>query len=457
MAGIGFELRRLSKRDDLSGIIQAFMHSALVSAGPWLFTIVALAVIGFSSKSLYMSDDYINFHLIINYNFSFSLVLSAPVFMVVTRYLADNLYFKDATHFPATLIGSLLMVYLIALIPGLYFYLFYVNLSLEFRILALANLLLISGIWVIGVFLTAIKDYKSITLHFFIGMIIGATLGVVFKFNEIGSLLGFTAGILYISFAMVGAIFAEYPYRLRRIFDFLPAFRKYWQLALGGFFYNAAIWVDKWVMWFAPEAIVYPSLMRAYPIYETSLLLAYLTVIPAMALFLFSVETNFYERYYHFYRDILKHATLRKIKVNHLMMLSSVYGSSRNFIIFQGSMALLGILLAAQLLNLLNFSFEQIGILRIAILGSFFHILYLFLSIILSYFDCRNKVLFAHFLFLAINTVATIITVYMGFNFYGFGYFFASLVAFLVSGYMLFKYLNKLPYHSFITSNSSVK
>ena len=43
MAGIGFALRKLARRDDLLGILQGYAHSALVSAGPWVFTVLSLA------------------------------------------------------------------------------------------------------------------------------------------------------------------------------------------------------------------------------------------------------------------------------------------------------------------------------------------------------------------------------------------------------------------------------
>ena len=43
MAGIGFALRTLVERDDLSARLQGYGHAAIVAAGPWLFTVLALA------------------------------------------------------------------------------------------------------------------------------------------------------------------------------------------------------------------------------------------------------------------------------------------------------------------------------------------------------------------------------------------------------------------------------
>src|SRR6186713_1473154 len=103
MAGIGFELNKMARRDDLMGIAGAYLHSAFAIAGPWLFTVVALAfttyMYGGSS-----SEELLNFRGVIVYNFSFSLVLSAPVYFIMTRYLADQIHVKNVTSVPTVLL-----------------------------------------------------------------------------------------------------------------------------------------------------------------------------------------------------------------------------------------------------------------------------------------------------------------------------------------------------------------
>ena len=45
MAGIGFELRKLLQRDTLAAPVAALGHAAVIAAGPWIFTILALVLI----------------------------------------------------------------------------------------------------------------------------------------------------------------------------------------------------------------------------------------------------------------------------------------------------------------------------------------------------------------------------------------------------------------------------
>ena len=100
-------------------------------------------------------------------------------------------------------------------------------------------------------------------------------------------LLGFSGGLAYILFLLIARVLAEYPYQVAHPFRFLSQFRQYWELALGGLLYNAAIWVDKWVMWFAPDSEVLASGMVSYPDYDTAMFLAYLSIVPSMAVFVF--------------------------------------------------------------------------------------------------------------------------------------------------------------------------
>ncbi|MGC8001539.1 exopolysaccharide Pel transporter PelG, partial [Salmonella enterica] len=65
-----------------------------------------------------------------------------------------------------------------------------------------------------------------------------------------------------------------------------------------GLLYNTAIWIDKAMFWYTPEtsqAIIGP--LRASVIYDLPVFLAYLSIIPGMAIFLLRMETDFVEDY----------------------------------------------------------------------------------------------------------------------------------------------------------------
>lgn len=458
MAGIGFVLKKLASKDNLLGVVSAYSHAAMASSGPWLFTVLALGGITLFFSEMFDNMQLLNFRVVVIYNFAFSLCLSAPVFMVLTRYLADRIHMQNVTSTPSVMLGALMLVYALELPIVAWFYLGYVELTMAMRVAALMNVFLISSVWTLGVFLTALKDYNAVTRAFAVGMLIAVILAQIFKekFGDAGMLNGFSAGLTYIVFSLSSRIFAEYSYRLDRPFEMMPWFKKYWELAVAGFAYNAAIWVDKWIMWFAPESELLPSKMRMYPDYDSAMFLAYLTIVPAMAVFIFSIETNFFERYQRYYEDILDHMPLKKIRQNHQAIIDSIMTSARNFILVQGTFCFLAIVLAAKLFEWLNFSYLQIGMFRLGTLGAFFHVLMLFELIILAYFDNRRAAMWLQIFFLASNAVLTYWSMHKGFNFYGYGYFLSAMITFVLTSLVVFSHTRKLNYHSFITSNNAL-
>lgn len=460
MAGIGFTLKRLASKDNLIGIARAYGHATMASSGPWLFAVLALGGITLFYSEYFAANELIRFRIVVVYNFGFSLMLSAPIYMVITRYLADSIHNKNVTHTPTVMLNSIAKLYAILLPFGIIYYGFYTNHELSMRLSAIANLFLVSPVWLLGVYCTSLKDYKFVTRAFGIGMLLSFLFGQLLKadFGDVGMLNGFNIGLAFIVFALAAKILAEYPYQMVERTHIGVYFRRYYELALAGFFYNAAIWVDKWLMWmYAPESIEADNTrMFYYPDYDSGMFLAYLTIIPAMAIFIFSIETNFFLRYQRFYYDILEHKPLSKIRENHKKIIDTILNSSRNFFVIQGTITLICILCAAQFFEWLNVNYLQIGIFRIGTLGAFFHVLLLFELIILSYFDCRKTAMFIQLFYLAANAAFTMGTIEMGFPYYGYGYFVSSLLTFVVTSVFMFAHIRNLPYHAFITKNNSL-
>ena len=457
MAGIGFEINKLAKRDDLMGIMGAYFHAAFAIAGPWLFTVVALAFTTYLYGA-YDSVELMNFRGVIVYNFSFSLALSAPVYMIMTRYLADQIHVKNVTTVPTVLLESMVLVFLFNLGLAVFFYGFYFNMTIPLRLAGFANMFLIAGVWLLSVYLTALKDFSAVTWSYIIGMVIAVLCAEYFGDRQAAAMVtGYDVGLTVIVFMLAGRIFSEYPYHLTRDFALKPFWKKYWELALGGFFFNCALWVDKWIMWYAPEAVQLDSKLRFFPDYDSAMFLAAMTILPTLALYVFSIETNFFHHYRRFYGNILAHASMRRIRHYHAKIMEAITEGIRNLLLLQGVVAFLVILLAPQIFEKLHMFFVQLGIFRLGVLGSFFQVLILFATIILSYFDCRRANMWIFCFYFVCNTLFTIFFMQKGYEYYGYGFFLASALSFLVAASTLVIHVKKLPYHAFISNNNSVK
>lgn len=459
MAGIGFELRKLLRRDDLLGILQGYGHSALASTGPWLITILTLSGIAFLGRNELRPDDLFEFRLIVIYNFAFSLVMTGPIVMVATRYLADAIYAKRVDEAPSMMLEYLLIILGIGALTVVPFYLFYAKLSRVIALLAIANFFIVSAIWLISAFLSALKNYAGITRSFAVGAL--AALGsaaLLARFESTAAmLLGFSLGLALVLFSLIARVFVEYPYPVTNPFRYGKYFKDYWQLALGGLIYNLAIWVDKWVMWFAPQRERLRSGLIMYTDYDSAMFLSYLTIIPSIAAFVMTIETDFFEGYLRYYRGIQDHAPYSEIVRAQEGIIGSILRGARTLIVLQGSICLAIILISPKLFSLLRIDFSQIGIFRIGVLGAFFHTLLLALTIVLSYFDLRTTTLKIHVFYLLSNAFFTYVTMQMGFSYYGFGYFISTITTFGLAFMAIAYHLGRLPYETFLISNASIE
>ncbi len=458
MAGIGFALKRLADKRTLGSSAAALTISMVVSVGPWVMTVLAVATLYALAAPRVGLDVLYEFRTALIYNFALTLVATGPVVMVTTRLLADRIYAKDVSAAPGVLIAAIGLVLLFLTPLAAALYIGYADLSWPMRIASIVNFNLVALLWIATVFLTALKDYLTVTFAFALGLAVSAGSGLLLStWGPAGLMCGFSLGLALALFLILARTFAEYPAPLsgwRELFVYL---RRYPTLAASGLVYNAAIWADKWVMWSAPEAVWPSSGLVSYPAYDGAMFFAQLTLIPAFAVFVLSVETNFFDTYRRFYRTIDAHGSLERIKQAHQDMLQTLSHIAWRIIVLQTCIALFAILLTPGLAHLTGLHGQQFGIFRFGVLGSLFHALFLFASIGLAYFDLRRQVLQAQVLFLVLNAGATMVTLYLGFAWYGYGYFAATTLAFAYVSVLLTTEVRRLPYLTFILNNPALK
>jgi uncharacterized membrane protein len=180
-------------------------------------------------------------------------------------------------------------------------------------------------------------------------------------------------------------------------------------------------------------------------------------MVPSMAVFIEAVETDFFERYQRFYRGISRHATYDEIVRNQQGLVGSVFEGARKLLLLQGGLAAATIVSAPWVFDLIGVNYAQMGMFRLGVLAVVFHLLFVFLSILLSYLDLNRSVLWLSTVLLVANAAFTWAARTAGFAYYGYGYFLAAVVTFLVAVFVAMRYLDDLPYHTFISGNASVR
>lgn len=459
MAGIGFTLQRLADSDRFSAKLHGFTQGVAVSSGPWLVTFVSLMAIELLSRPLLGRSTMQQFSILTVYNFSFSLVLSGPVVLVVTRCLSDALYADDTRSVPSLLVGGLAMAMAAAALAAAPLYGWIVALSPAARLYGATTLLMAAGLWVAAAVVLALKSYASITVAFIAGAMtaVASAASLGDRFGLTGLLAAFMLGLAVTFFVLVGRILLEFQGTRGHPADVVKAFGRYAQLAWVGLLYNAAIWVDKWIMWAAPGAVAPAPALLANPAYEGAMLLGYLSVVPAMALFIIDIETRFYTAYLRFYRDIGEHATLVEITANHAAMSAVMAQSLRRVVALQGLICVAGLLVGPALIRAAGGGIEMIPIFRYAIVGAAAQLLLIMTMTVLAYFDLRQELLGVAALFLALNTALTALAIWLGPEYAGYGYALSAWLSFAVAFMIARARVAKLPYLTFVANNPALR
>jgi polysaccharide biosynthesis protein PelG len=454
MAGIGFVLRKLVARDDYMSVARAYIHSTSVAVGPWILSVITLAYISFLTSDLIGRAEVNEFYAVLIYNFLFSFLAASPIYMVSARYTADCLYRRDASPVPGIFISSGYILTIPALIFGSLFYIFYATMPPFATALSIVNLVLLCEIWLIMLYLTSIRNFRVITLSWIIGVVIAILLAIYiakpYRLN--GMLLSFNAGLIFILFAIKACILSEYNYRFLPPKDFVYYFKHYKGLFWSGFMLFAGMWVDKVIMWTSPDAITHLNNLRTYPTYDGAMFLSYLSIVPVMGLFILSLETNFYDSYIQYVRNIETNAPLFFIEEQKRSMIVRVLENGRTFLFLQGSITAVVICAAPIFYNWFTYDYLQMAIFRLGALGAFFNALNLFIVILFSYFDSQENMLKLTATMLLSNAILTIICRYLGFQFYGVGYCLSMILSFFTGAILFTRFMKKMTYYIFINN-----
>lgn len=449
MAGIGFKIGKILAEDTFTASLRAHFYSVIISSGPWLLSILTIFCLNYFRPKSIDIFEAMYFRTTVIYIFAFSLIITGLFYLSLSRYLADKLYQKDPEALLPAFNSAALLLLAIQAVTGYFFF----SGSMEAPIVLLSVLLYMamSLLWLIMIFLTALRDYKSIAVAYAAGAAVAIAASLLFGSvtGLVGYFAGYLLGHLVIVMLLSLRIFTEF--NSKRIFDrdlftFMLRNKK---LVFIGIFYNTAIWIDKMVFWASDRAICVTPFLRSYPLYDSAVFFAYITIIPAISIFLIHVETDFYKAYRGFYTEILGKGTYGAIKSAHQGMSESLKKSIFLLITCQGLITLIAVTFAPEFAGVLGLKSMAIPIFRITTMGAFLHSLLLVAIIVILYFDFQNLAVLVTAVFLVTNCLFTLATVNLSIYFLGYGYFFSALFSLAIAFYAFNFKLNRVEYLTF--------
>lgn len=454
MAGIGFELRRILQRGTFLSLLSAYGYAGVIGSGPWVLSIVGVLAVGMLAAATGTATAAVTqFQVSVTYLIAASLILTGPWQLAFTRYVADRLFEgRNDTVLPTFQAVQLLVTWSCGLV-GLGVALFaFAGEPLAFRLLFAASLVLLGNIWIATILLSGLKQYKAIVALYALGYGISVAVALVLQsFGLTGLMAGFAVGQAVLAAGMYGLIVREFPADTFISFDFFRRDRHFRSLMLAGFAYNLAIWLDKFMFWYTPatsQAVIGP--LRASLIYDLPIFLAYLSIIPGMAVFLLRLETDFVEHYDNYGHAVREGGSLATIERHRNGMVESARLGLFEIVKIQAIAALLTIAAGETLLAWLGISTLYAPLLSIMVVGAGLQVLLLGVLNVLYYLDRRRLAALLVLVFLVVNALATWITLQLGPEFYGYGYAAAVLVACVVGLVALDRVFERLEYETFM-------
>ena len=435
MAGIGFELRRLSERG-LIGQVAATGHAAFVTAGPWLVTVLALGLIQRYIVFVVTEQDAYLLQALIIYAFCLTLLVTAPLTTAAIRASADDLYERHIHRIRGNFILALTLGCLVCLGLSLPLFAFGFGLSGADLMLASAGAGAIAMVWPSIAFASMVRAYLVISLSFAAGLIISVGLTLALAARELGvgvQAAGFGAGLGLTAIALASTVIGTFPGAMpslrQSLLHLALRARNHGAMVCGAFLAVAAVWADSWVVWAGPLGKAAGNGLPTAPFYDSAMFMARLSILPGLIAFLLSVDIVVHERSRALMATIDDNGTLAHIRRRLEAVRQAADSSLTRLILLQAVCGAIVVLLAPAFIEQAGLRFEQLGTFRLGILGALFQAIFIAASTLVLHFGRGRIYLGLQALYLLLNLTGTAISLALPLHWLGGGYFVASATA----------------------------
>jgi len=459
MAGIGFELKRLFSKRTLTSKLVGVFHSVFSTVGHLLISITLLLAVHLMLINISFDDFYKEIYSsAVLYAFAFSFLFTNGSNILLSRYIADNIYLENYEKILPSVFGSVLTYIILAAPAGIIFYIFS-PLNAAFKIGAYLLFIEMGIIFKLMVYVSALNNYKVISLSFFLGFLVTGVLSYFIiqmkdhPMNTITLLIyAFDFGA---SITMTGILFSIKGYfskRSNNYFDFLLYLKKYPALFCSSLIYGFGLYIHNFVFWIYPETRDSVASFIFSTKYDMASFIGMITIIPATVFFVVRVETSFYDNY-KAYLEAINEGTVDQIEKTKKEMQNTLWRELFFIIEVQIAASLFFIVIGMGILPGVGMSNEIVEMYPFLSCGYFFTFLMFITNTILLYFQSYNDVLMINILFFFSNLIFTVLTALMGSDFYGLGLIGSGIISFTASFNKLKKTMDNIDYVLFCSQS----
>lgn len=375
-------------RGSLTGALGAYLTGVAVTSAPWLLTTAVLVGLRLLARST-ATGEFLIVEQTVTIVYALTVVLSAPMDVVLSRHASDRLYDRRLEAIAAplrrgiavTVLGfavlgatvmALLRVPRAFAIPGT---LLTVVVGAQWLMLSVGGGLSSPNV-VLGAF--GLGAPVSVVA----ALVLGRGLGQ----GAVGYLYGFGIGQLVTLVVLLVGVMRALPAQSDESERLRPAFAEYKLLAASSFAYHLSIWADKPILWVLAGR-------QTAALYTASAALAWFSVIPAFAWIYVQVETVFYQRYRAFYSSLEGGGTLLRLRQRAEIVRAEALRILRGAALVQGGVTLVALMAGPLVLRLVGLPPAAVPMYRLALLGAAMQLITLLTLLLLYYFDLRRNAL----------------------------------------------------------------
>lgn len=451
MAGATFKLEKILNNKN--------QYLIFTTLGPSLISSVLLCIIKlilFLTNAPYSDTKLVMASII--YIFIFSYLITSGFSMFISRYVSDLLYTNDFKNIMPSFYG----ITLLSLSIGSIFYIiFFFNSSLSLFIKFITYILYIQFIilWIQITFLTILTNYIQIFKNTFIGFIsILISSLLLINYTEfsfvICLLVGVNIGIFITMSLLMNYLNNFFEIKnsdrthstlsnnlFEKYFNFLNCLNEFASLFFINFFYTLSLYVHIFMFWCSDLNQMISNTYNLATKYDIPAFFAFITSVPAMVLFIITIETTFYKKNKN--SNVVSKSILSNIESSKKDIPHRICIKLGNIMNLQITISFILLLLGHVFLPMIGFTNDMLAIWGLLTLGAYCSIFILIFILIHLYFDNKKNPLIISLSFLITNVLFTRISIWAGPEYYGLGYLASALISLIIAGLMLKSHLKK--------------
>lgn len=454
MAGIGFELRKIMKKDGLSNKLNAVFASLVITTGPYILSIVLIMTINYM-MNIFNIDDYDQLVLssITSYAFIFSVIIVSLFSLPLIRFLSDKLYEEKYKELLSAFYGGVVSVVVVSSFVAA---IFLIKAELEFNTKILSYILFntLSITWVQSMFITAVKKYRLNIITYAIGVLVSLScIYLNFKYLNNYSinymLIFIIIGFVIINLSYTISIIREFRGHADDIFGFYKYFSKYPPLIFINFLYSVSLFIDNIILWNSPYGNKILGVFYFFEMYDKYTFYAFLTIIPVSVMFVINYETVLYENIELLYKKISFGGNLEDVRLQISKLIRKFSREFKKLLEMQLIFSLLGILIFLKTKEYEQSMNDDAKIFIYLVFGTYLLIFSNIVQVTLLYFDERKYSLIISIVLIFMNVSLTLLSLQYNITYIGLSFLLSGCITFLVSIYLLKHFMKNLLYNIF--------